>query len=86
MQDGIEQFLKDCMKLPSDSKSYPAYIELKQRLEDMNTVLPIVENLGHESINPRHWEQLQELTGKVIPYQEETFTLNDLLQADLLQV
>lgn len=44
------------MRLPSDSKNYPAYIELKQRLEDMNTVLPIVENLGHESIKDRHWE------------------------------
>ena len=58
MQEGIELFLKDCMRLPSDSKNYPAYIELKQRLEDMNTVLPIVENLGHESIKDRHWEQL----------------------------
>lgn len=86
MKDGIEQFLKDCQKLPSDSRQYPAYKELKQRLDDMETVLPLVESLGQEAIKPRHWEQLQELTGKEIPYDSETFTLKDLLEADLLTV
>lgn len=86
MKEGIEQFLKDCLKLPSDSKQYPAYKELKQRLDDMEIVLPLVEMLGDESIKDRHWEQLIELTGKEIPYQSETFTLKELLDADLLSV
>ena len=86
MKEGIEQFLKDCLKLPGDSKKYPAYKELKQRLDDMEIVLPLVEMLGDESIKDRHWEQLIELTGKEIPYQSETFTLKELLAADLLSV
>jgi dynein heavy chain len=86
MKDGIESFLKDCMRLPSDSKQYPAYKELKQRLDDMETVLPLVEMLGDRSIKERHWEQLIELTGKDIPYNSETFLLRDLLEANLLVV
>ena len=86
MKDGIEGFLKDCMRLPSDSKQYPAYKELKQRLDDMEIVLPLVEMLADRSIKERHWEQLIELTGKDIPYQSETFLLKDLLDADLLTV
>jgi len=86
MKDGIEQFLKDCMRLPSDSKHYPAYKELKQRLDDMEIVLPLVEMLADKSIKERHWEQLIELTGKEIPHDSETFTLKELLDADLLSV
>lgn len=52
----------------------------------MEVVLPLVEMLGDESIKDRHWEQLIELTGKQIPYQSETFTLKELLEADLLSV
>jgi dynein heavy chain len=52
----------------------------------METILPLVEQLGHEAIKDRHWLQLQELTGKEIPYDSETFTLSDLLAADLLSV
>ena len=86
MKEGIEQFLKDCKAQPGESKKYPAYEELKQRLDDMETVLPLVEMLGDKSIKDRHWEQLQELTGKEIPYASETFLLKDLLDADLLSV
>jgi len=45
----------------------------------MEIVLPLVEMLGDKSIKDRHWQQLIELTGKVIPYESETFLLKDLL-------
>jgi dynein heavy chain len=86
MEEGIELFLKECLKLPGDSRQYPAYKELKQRLDDMEIVLPLVAQMGDPSIKDRHWEQLQELTGKAIPYDSEQFTLSDLLAADLLSV
>lgn len=45
-----------------------------------------MQKLAHESIKERHWEALIELTNKDIPFQSETFTLKDLLDADLLPV
>ena len=86
MQEGIEGFLNDCKRLPSDSKKYPAYDELRQRCEDMDIFLPLVEMLADQAIKERHWEQLIEVTGKEIPYNSESFTLKELLDADLLSV
>ena len=86
MQEGIAQFLSDCKRLPSDSKKYPAYDELRQRCEDMDIFLPLVEMLADPSIKQRHWESLIEVTGKEIPYESETFTLKELIDADLLSV
>lgn len=59
MKEGTENFLKDCQRnLPHETKSYPAYKVLRKELDDMETLLPLVEMLGHESIQERHWEQL----------------------------
>ena len=86
MKEGIEQYLKDCQRLPNDTKNYPAYKDLKKELDDMELLLPLVENLGDKSIRDRHWEQLISLTGKDIPYDNENFTLRQLLDANLLDV
>jgi dynein heavy chain len=86
MQKGIDQFLGDARRLPAESKKYPAYEELKSQLDALEIVLPLVQKLAHESVKERHWEQLIELTHKDIPFQSETFTLKDLLDADLLPV
>jgi dynein heavy chain, axonemal len=86
MKEGTEQYLKDCSRLPMETKNYPAYKDLKKELDDMETVLPLVEMLADKSIKERHWEQLIQLTGKDVPYSSETFLLKDLLAADLLSV
>ena len=86
MQKGIDQFLFDAKRLPGESKKYPAYEELKSQLDALEIVLPLVQKLAHESIKERHWEALIDLTHKDIPFQSETFTLKDLLDADLLPV
>lgn len=86
MEDEIEKFQKDCQKLPMDTKSYPAYKDLKQELDDMQELLPLVQNLAEDCIKDRHWEQLISLTGKDVPYTAENFTLRQLLDANLLEV
>lgn len=75
MKDGITGFLSDGKRLPSDAKKYPAYKELIQQLEDMETILPLVEMLADHSIKERHWTQLIELTGKEVPWESDTFKL-----------
>ena len=39
MVEVIEQFAKDCAKLPGPLKQWAAYKELKQEIDDMNTLL-----------------------------------------------
>jgi dynein heavy chain len=86
MQEQIESFSKDCTKLPGKLKSWDAYKELKQEIEDMDEILPLVEGLAKHSIRDRHWLEVIELTKEEIPYTSETFTLSQLLAAPLLPV
>jgi len=85
MTESIEQFQKDCQRLPMDTKKYPAYIVLKQKLDDMDELLPLIENLSDVSVKDRHWEHLISLCNKDIDYTNENFTLKDLLSANLLE-
>ncbi len=73
------------MKLPGVLKSWDAYKELKQEIDDMTEILPLVEQLAKPSIRPRHWDEIINLTREEIPYQSETFTLSQLLKAPLLK-
>mmetsp|Transcript_8591 Transcript_8591/g.9745 ORF Transcript_8591/g.9745 Transcript_8591/m.9745 type:complete len:2884 (-) Transcript_8591:1352-10003(-) len=85
MIETIEAFGRDCAKLPGVLKGWDAYKELKQEVEDMGKILPLVKELSKPSIQDRHWDEIIKLTQKDIPYRSETFTLNQLLETNLLE-
>jgi dynein heavy chain len=75
MEEAIEQFIRDCGRLPKPLRKWEAYQELRTELENMEKVLPIVNSLAAPAIRPRHWEEIIDLTQHQIPYMEETFSL-----------
>jgi dynein heavy chain len=85
MTEQIEQFAKDCGKLPGVLKGWAAYKELKQEIDDMIEILPMVEGLAKDSIRNRHWDEIIEITKEDIPYQEESFNFEQLMAAPLLK-
>lgn len=86
MSDQTETFGKDCAKLPKSLRTWDAYKELKQQIEDFSEIIPLVEALAKPSIQPRHWDQIIEMTKTEIPYDPpEQFILSQLLEAPLLQ-
>jgi dynein heavy chain len=84
MDEIIEQFGKDRTRLPGVLKQYDAYKDLMTEIESMQALIPIIEALARDSIKPRHWEEIIELTKEDIPYSSETFTLSQLLAAPIL--
>jgi len=84
MTEQIEIYAKDCQRLPGVLKSWDAYKELKQEIDDMIEIIPMVQGLAKPSIRPRHWEEIIELTKEDIPYASETFNLAQLLAVPLL--
>lgn len=84
MMEQIENFGRDCFRLPGVLKNWDAYKELKQEIDDMTEILPLVEALAKPSIRPRHWDEIIAMTKEEIPYQSETFSLSQLLKANLL--
>jgi dynein heavy chain len=85
MTEQIDLFGRDCQKLPGQLKQWDAYKEMKQEIDDMTEIIPLVEALAKPSIRPRHWVDVMEMTKVTIPYDDEGFTLAQLLQAPLLQ-
>ena len=86
MTNEIERFGTECQRLPGQLKTWPAYQELKQKIDDFTQVLPLVSELCKPSVRPRHWDQLIEITGRDLPYRTpENFSLAELLKADLLK-
>lgn len=58
MTEQIELFGRDCTKLPGQLKQWDAYKEMKQEIDDMTEIIPLVEALAKPSIRPRHWEDV----------------------------
>ena len=77
---------RDCTRLPGILKSWPAYAELKQSIEEKELLLPLVKALAKDSIRDRHWEEIIERSGVEIPFQSETFNLQQLFAANLLSI
>lgn len=59
----VENFQRDCMKLPGQLKKWKTYEQLKIEVDDMLELLPVIEGLAKDSIRDRHWEEVIELTG-----------------------
>lgn len=74
------------MRLPGQLKKWLTYTHLKNEIDDMIELLPVVEGLAKDSIRDRHWEEVIELTGCPIPYDQETFVLKQLFDANLLKI
>jgi len=62
MIETAENFQRDCLRLPGQLKKWLTYTKLKTQIDDMIELLPLVEGLAKDSIRPRHWEEVIELT------------------------
>lgn len=84
MIETIELMSKQCRKLPGPLKGWDAYKELQTEIDNMNEILPIIKELAKPSIRDRHWLEVCKITDKEIPFSADTFILNDLLKANLI--
>ena len=72
-------------KLPKGLKDMPAFLELKSKIDDFSQCLPLIDLMGHRSMQIRHWKQLEELVGcQFNVVDEQHFMLKDVMQAPLL--
>jgi dynein heavy chain len=85
MTDSIEIFAKDCTRLPGSLKSWDAFKELRTEIDSMTEIIPLIEQLSKPTIKDRHWDEIIELSKTEIDYQSETFNLDMLMKAPLLQ-
>lgn len=50
IEEDAQKYGENCVRLPADLKSWDAYKELKQKVEDLKQVLPMIIELKKDSI------------------------------------
>jgi len=82
MTERVDNFMARLSKMPKVLRTWEAYDSLKTKLENFNTVLPLLEQLSKDSIKPRHWTELMTITSSSFQLDDD-FRLKTLLACKL---
>jgi dynein heavy chain len=82
LQEESKKLTKEIKTLPREVKNWPAYKGLEDSVKNMQTSLPLVEELHHPAMRDRHWKQLMRTTG-VTFQMGSNFSLGNLLDLEL---
>ncbi|XP_076759064.1 dynein heavy chain 8, axonemal kl-3 [Xylocopa sonorina] len=81
----LGDFQNRCRRLPKAMRDWPAYIDLKKKIDDFNETCPLLELMANKAMQPRHWERMSKLCKYLFDVESETFTLANVMQAPLLK-
>ncbi|KAL6445584.1 hypothetical protein ACFW04_000844 [Cataglyphis niger] len=81
----LADFQNKCRRLPKAMREWPAYIDLKKKIDDFNEMCPLLEMMANKAMKDRHWERLSKLCHYFFDVESETFTLANVVQAPLLK-
>lgn len=66
-------------------RDWPAYIDLKKKIDDFNETCPLLEMMANKAMQERHWQRMSKLCKYYFDVESETFTLANVMQAPLLK-
>ncbi|XP_078400904.1 dynein axonemal heavy chain 5-like [Cetorhinus maximus] len=72
-------------KLPRGLKEWPAYLDLKQTIDDFSESCPLLEMMSNKAMMPRHWQRIAQVTDHDFDVDSETFKLSNIMEAPLLK-
>lgn len=79
----LEHFDERIQGLPKLLWKYPAYKEMKETVDNLTSILPLVRMLINPAMRPRHWQEVMVITQTVLEITSPTFSVKDLLDANL---
>lgn len=74
-----------CRTLPKEMKDWPAFIDLKNKIENFADSCPLLEIMVNDAMKPRHWQKLEVLLNTKFDVESPNFTLGDIMAAPLLK-
>ncbi|KAL7306269.1 hypothetical protein TKK_0001703 [Trichogramma kaykai] len=74
-----------CRRLPKGLRGWPAYIELKKKIDDFNETCLILELMANKAVKDRHWLRISELCNYQFNVNSENFNLSSVMAAPILQ-
>ncbi|KAF5272454.1 hypothetical protein FQR65_LT04922 [Abscondita terminalis] len=81
----ITEFQNRCRKMPKALKDWPAYNDLKNKIDDFNSTCPLLELMSNKAMKERHWIRISKVTNYNFPIESPTFSLRDVMAAPLLK-
>ncbi|NXT68932.1 DYH5 protein, partial [Chaetops frenatus] len=78
-------FQSKIRKLPKALKEWPAFQDLKKKIDDFTESCPLLEMMKNKAMLSRHWEKIAEVTGQPFDVDSENFTLKNVMDAPLLK-
>ena len=84
LSEACKTLAKHVKGMNKNLKNWPGYKGLEDTVKNMQTSLPLVEELHHPAMRERHWKQLMKTTG-VTFVMDENFSLGALLALKLHQ-
>ncbi|XP_037951167.1 dynein heavy chain 8, axonemal [Teleopsis dalmanni] len=81
----LADFQVRCRKLPKGMQTWPAYIDLKTKIDDFNETCPLLELMTNKAMKERHWTRLNALLKTDFDPTSSKFTLGKLLEAPILK-
>ncbi|KAB0798200.1 hypothetical protein PPYR_09193 [Photinus pyralis] len=81
----LAEFQNKCKKLPKALKDWPAFLDLKQKIDDFSETCPLLELMANKAMKERHWNRIAKVTSYDFPLDSPTFTLHNVMEAPLLK-
>ncbi|KAJ3662197.1 hypothetical protein Zmor_006553 [Zophobas morio] len=81
----LQEFQNRCRKLPKGMKDWPAFLDLKKKIDDFSETCPLLELMANKAMKERHWKRITAVTGYSFDIDSPTFTLRNVMEAPLLQ-
>ncbi|CAG7714181.1 unnamed protein product [Allacma fusca] len=81
----LTEFQNRCRRLPKALKDWPAFQELKKKIDDFNETCPLLELMTNKSMKDRHWERIGDVVNHRFEIDNENFSLKHVMEAPLLK-
>ncbi|EDV21817.1 uncharacterized protein TRIADDRAFT_59929 [Trichoplax adhaerens] len=81
----LQEFQNRCRRLPRALKDWPAYNDLRKKIDDFNESCPLLELMTNRAMKRRHWDRIAQLTNHVFDVDSDTFLLRNIMEAPLLE-
>ncbi|XP_059171726.1 dynein axonemal heavy chain 8-like [Physella acuta] len=85
-----------CRRLPKALKDWPAFNDLKKKIDDFNETVPLLELMANKSMQARHWRRIEDIANYKFEFDVaidqpmdiimENVHLKDIMKAPLLPV
>ena len=86
MHGQISLFTSRCRKLNKKMKEWPAFVELKQKIDEFNDLLPLLVLLRSKTLRERHWITIAKIAGQEpLNRNVDIFKLHHVLELNMVK-